>query len=73
MSTEPVAARPSGGLAIEAAAFLGALEVTPPAALTGCEKWRAHEVAAHLAAGAVEIALSLEGYGEGQAVAAIMR
>lgn len=70
MSTEPVAARPSEGLAIEAAAFLGALEVTPPDALTGCEKWRAHEVAAHLAAGAVEIALNLEAYGEGQTVPA---
>ena len=70
MSTEPVAARPSEGLAIEAAAFLGALEVTPPDALTGCEKWRAHEVAAHLVAGAVEIALNLEAYGEGQTVPA---
>ena len=42
------------------------MEVTPPDALTGCEKWRAHEVAAHLVAGAVEIALNLEAYGEGQ-------
>ncbi|MHB8440198.1 MAG: maleylpyruvate isomerase N-terminal domain-containing protein [Acidimicrobiales bacterium] len=70
MSTEPVAARPSEGLAVEAAAFLGALDVTPPDALTGCAEWRAHEVAAHLAAGAVEIALNLDAYGEGRPVPA---
>ncbi|MHB1740249.1 MAG: maleylpyruvate isomerase N-terminal domain-containing protein [Actinomycetes bacterium] len=70
MSAEPVAARPSEGLAVEAAAFLGALEVTPPDALTGCAQWRAHEVAAHLSAGAVEIARNLEAYGEGRPVPA---
>ncbi|MDA8070762.1 MAG: maleylpyruvate isomerase N-terminal domain-containing protein [Actinomycetota bacterium] len=70
MSAGPVAARPSDGLAVEAAAFLEALEVTPPDALTGCAQWRAHEVAAHLGAGAVEIALNLEAYGEGRPVPA---
>ncbi|MHB1784967.1 MAG: maleylpyruvate isomerase N-terminal domain-containing protein [Acidimicrobiales bacterium] len=70
MSAEPVAARPSEGIATEAEAFLEALEVTPPDALTGCAEWRAHEVAAHLSAGAVEIALNLEAYGEGRPVPA---
>jgi len=70
MSDEPVAARPFDGFAVEAAAFLEALEVTPPDALTGCAQWRAHEVAAHLGAGAVEIALNLEAYGEGRPVPA---
>ncbi|MHB1510892.1 MAG: maleylpyruvate isomerase N-terminal domain-containing protein [Acidimicrobiales bacterium] len=70
MSTEPVAARPSEDLAGEAEAFLGALETTPPDALTGCAEWRAHEVAAHLAAGAVEIALNLEAYREAEPVPA---
>ena len=73
MSDEPVAARPSDGFAVEAAAFLEALEVTPPDALTGCAQWRAHEVAAHLAAGAVEIALNVEAYGEGRPVPATRR
>ena len=70
MSAEPVAGRPSEGLAVEANAFLEALEVTPPDALTGCSQWRAHEVAAHLGAGAVEIACNLEAYGEGRPVPA---
>lgn len=68
MSAEPIAARPSDGFAVEAAAFLEALEVTPPDALTRCAQWRAHEVAAHLGAGAVEIACNLEAYGEGRPV-----
>lgn len=70
MTAEPVAARPSDGFAIEAAAFLEALEVTPPFALTGCALWRTHEVTAHLGAGAVEIACNLEAYGEGRSVPA---
>ena len=70
MSPEPAAARPSDGFAVEAAVFLEALEVTPPDALTGCALWRAHEVAAHLGAGAVEIARNLEAYGEGRPVPA---
>ena len=68
MSTERVAARPSDGFAVEAGAFLEALEFTPPDALTGCGQWRAHEVVAHLGAGAVEIARHLEGYAEGRPV-----
>ncbi len=70
MCAEPVAARPSEGLAVEAKEFLEALEVTPSDALTGCSRWRAHEVAAHLGAGALEISLNLEAYGEGRPVPA---
>ncbi|MHB8296691.1 MAG: maleylpyruvate isomerase N-terminal domain-containing protein [Acidimicrobiales bacterium] len=70
MSTEPVAHRPSEDLAVEVETFLGALEMTPPHALTRCAQWRAHEVAAHLTAGAVEIALNLEAYGESRPVPA---
>ena len=70
MTAEPVAARPSDGFAVEAAAFLEALEATAPDALTGCALWRAHELAAHLGAGALEIALNLEACGEGRPVPA---
>ena len=70
MCAEPVAARPSEGLAVEAKEFLEALEATPSDALTGCSRWRAHEVAAHLGAGALEISLNLEAYGEGRPVPA---
>ncbi len=70
MRAEPVAARPSDGFAVEAAAFLEALEATAPDALTGCALWRAHELAAHLGAGALEIALNLEACGEGRPVPA---
>ncbi len=70
MSAEAVAGRLSDGFAVEAAAFLEALEVTPPDALTGCALWRAHEIAAHLGAGALEIAYNVEAYGEGRPVPA---
>ncbi len=70
MSSEPTPARPSDGFAAEARAFLEAMEDTSPDALTGCAQWRAHEVAAHLSAGAVEIARNLEAYREGRPVPA---
>ncbi len=70
MSPEPIAAHPSQDFSSEVDAFLDALEVTPPEALTGCAQWRAHEVAAHLGAGALEIALNLEAYVEGRPVPA---
>ncbi len=70
MSAEPDAARPSEGFAAEAAAFLEALEVTQPDALTGCAGWMAHEAVAHLAAAGVEVALNLEAHGEGRPVPA---
>jgi len=58
---------PSGMLTQEVEAFLEALDDTAPNAQTMCALWRAHEVAAHLGAGALEIALNLEAYGEGRA------
>ena len=70
MIPEPIAVHFPKGFANEADAFLEALEVTPPDALTECAQWRAHEVAAHLGAGALEIALNLEAYVEGRPVPA---
>jgi hypothetical protein len=40
----------------EAAAFLEALDRTPPDARTACAGWTAHDLVAHLAAGAAEMA-----------------
>jgi hypothetical protein len=40
----------------EATAFLTALEATPPEAPTACAGWTAHDLTAHLAAGALEMA-----------------
>jgi hypothetical protein len=40
----------------EATAFLTALEATPPEAPTRCAGWTAHDLTAHLAAGAAEMA-----------------
>src|SRR5262249_2219726 len=40
----------------EATAFLDALDRTPPDAPTACADWTAHELVAHLAAGAAEMA-----------------
>lgn len=61
---------PANNLEYEATAFLEALEDTAPNALTMCSQWRAHEVVAHLAAGALEIALNLEAYGDGRPIPA---
>jgi hypothetical protein len=70
MTTQPIVVRPSEGFAIEAKAFLEALEATSPDALTGCSMWRAHEIAAHLGAGAVEVACNLEAYADSRPVPA---
>ncbi len=70
MSPEPITVRPSEGFATEVEAFLEALEGTSPDALTACAQWRAHDVAAHLGGGAVEVALNLEAYAEGRPVPA---
>lgn len=70
MSPEPIAVHSPEGFVIEVDAFLEALDVTPPDALTECAQWRAHELAAHLGAGALEIALNLEAYAEGRSVPA---
>lgn len=58
-------ARPSRVMKIEADAFFETLDATPPDALSACVGWTAHDVTAHLAAAAVEVALNLEAYGEG--------
>ena len=52
----------------EAQAFLETLDKTPPTALTACTGWTVHELTAHVAAGADEIARLVEAYGEGLAV-----
>ncbi|MHB1522308.1 MAG: maleylpyruvate isomerase N-terminal domain-containing protein [Ferrimicrobium sp.] len=61
-------ATPSSALTREVGAFLEALDNTAPNAVTMCALWRAHEVVAHLAAGALEIALHLEAQGEGRPI-----
>ena len=70
MNPEPTPARPSDGFAAEARAFLDALDATDPAALCACAGWTAHEVAAHLAAAGIEVALNLEAYADGRPVPA---
>jgi hypothetical protein len=59
---------PAGNFDIEASAFLESLDASPAWALTACVQWRVHEVTAHLAAGAVVIAINLEAYAEGRPV-----
>lgn len=54
----------------EAQALLEALDRVPPTALTACAGWTVHEITAHLAAGADEIAPLFEAYGEGLPVPA---
>lgn len=49
----------------ETQAFLEALDRLPPNALTACAGWTVHEITAHVAAGADEIARLFEAYGEG--------
>lgn len=61
-------AYPSRAMKTEAAAFFEALEVTPPDSMSACAGWTAHDVTAHLAAAADEVAINLEAYGEGLAV-----
>lgn len=54
----------------EASALLTTLQHTPPSAPTACSAWQAHDIAAHLAAGAKEqadlIEHRLSGHGERQ-------
>jgi len=53
---------------IEASALMTTLQQTPPSARTACSAWQAHDIAAHLAAGAKEhadlIEHRLSGHGE---------
>ena len=61
---------PSTGMRREADAFVAALEETVPDACCACAGWTAHELVAHLVAAAIEVALTLEAYGEGRPVPA---
>ena len=70
MDNHLTTARPSRVMKTEADAFFEALDVTPPDSLSACVGWTAHDVTAHLAAAAVEVALNLEAYAEGQPVPA---
>ena len=56
----------------ETQAFLEALDRLPPNALTACAGWTVHEITAHIAAGADEIARLFEAYGEGLPVPATL-
>jgi hypothetical protein len=49
----------------ETQAFLETLDRLPPNALTACAGWTVHDITAHVAAGADEIARLFEAYGEG--------
>ncbi|MDA8282997.1 MAG: maleylpyruvate isomerase N-terminal domain-containing protein [Actinomycetota bacterium] len=55
---------------VEAAAFLEALDSTPPTTLSACVGWTAHEVTAHLTAGAAEVSRHLDPFLHGEAVPA---
>ncbi len=70
MNIEPRSSRPSTAIESEANALLETVDATSPAALSACSGWTAHEITAHLTAGAVEIALNLEAYGDGKSVPA---
>jgi len=54
----------------EATAFLSTLETTAPDAPTACAGWRAHDLVAHLAAGAAEMAELAEAVARGRDVRA---
>lgn len=54
----------------EAAAFLDALDSIPPGTVSACEGWTAHEISAHLAAGAAEVSRHLEPFLHGEVVPA---
>jgi Mycothiol maleylpyruvate isomerase N-terminal domain len=52
----------------EAEAFLSAVDATDPAAVSACEGWTTHEIAAHVAGIAVEVIRHLEPYLHGDPV-----
>lgn len=52
----------------ETEAFLDALQGISPQTVSACDGWTAHEVTAHLAAGAAEVTRHLDPYLEGRAV-----
>lgn len=59
---------PSASFEREADALFATLDHTSPDATTACYGWTAHDVTAHLTAGALEVALNLEAYSEGKPV-----
>ncbi|UQX09882.1 maleylpyruvate isomerase N-terminal domain-containing protein [Candidatus Mycobacterium methanotrophicum] len=54
----------------EATAFLATVQDIPSNAVSACRGWTAHEVIAHLAAGAAEISRHLDPYLQGDPVPA---
>ena len=58
------------GVMDEATAFLSTLETTAPDAPTACAGWRAHDLVAHLTAGAAEMAELTEAVATGRDVRA---
>src|SRR3954470_24482441 len=52
----------------EMEACLDVLEKHPPDGLTGCREWTVHDVAAHLAGNAAEIARTVEAYAERRSI-----
>ncbi len=53
---------------VEAEAFLATIGATAPEAVSACEGWTTHEIAAHVAGIAVEVARHLEPYLRGEPV-----
>jgi hypothetical protein len=52
----------------EADAFIDTINATPPAAVSACDGWTTHEIAAHVAGIAVEVIRHLEPYLQGDRV-----
>jgi hypothetical protein len=53
---------------IEAEAFLATVDATPPEAVSACEGWTTHEIAAHVTGIAVEVSRHLEPFLQGDPV-----
>lgn len=68
MNHYPNQSSPSQRFQFEAEQFLAALENISPDSFTACFGWTAHEIAAHLAAASIEVALNLEAYRDGRSV-----
>ena len=56
------------GRSMEADAFLAAIDSAPPEAVSACEGWTTHEIAAHVTGIAVEVIRHLEPYLRGEPV-----
>jgi hypothetical protein len=53
----------------EAAEFISTVDDTPPQAMSACQGWTTHEIAAHVTAIAVEVIRHLEPFLQGDPVA----